>query len=117
MKRRAFIKGAAAGSAGAALAAPAIVRGQQQVKWRLASSFPKSLDTLFGAAEHVAKRVSAATGGKFDIRVFAPGEIVPALGVLEAVAAGHHRVRLYGTVLLLRQGSRPSRSTPGSRSA
>jgi TRAP-type mannitol/chloroaromatic compound transport system substrate-binding protein len=89
MRRRAFIKGAAAGSAGAALAAPAVVRGQEQIKWRLASSFPKSLDTLFGASELVAKRVSAATGGKFDIRVFAPGEVVPALGVVDAVQQGN----------------------------
>jgi TRAP-type mannitol/chloroaromatic compound transport system substrate-binding protein len=87
MKRRAFIKGAA-GSAGAALAAPAIVRGQEQVKWRLTSSFPKSLDTLYGASEHVAGRVSAATGGKFDIRAFAAGEIVPALGVVDALQQG-----------------------------
>ena len=55
----------------------------------LASSFPKSLDTLFGASEHVARRVSAATGGKFDIRVFAAGEIVPALGVVDAVQQGN----------------------------
>jgi TRAP-type mannitol/chloroaromatic compound transport system substrate-binding protein len=89
MKRRAFIKGAAAGSAGAALVAPAIVRGQEQVKWRLASSFPKTLDTLFGASELVSKRVSAATGGKFDIRVFAAGEIVPPLGVVDAVQQGN----------------------------
>jgi TRAP-type mannitol/chloroaromatic compound transport system substrate-binding protein len=87
MKRRTFIKTAVAGS-GAALAAPAIVRGQAQVRWRLASSFPKSLDTIHGGAEVVAKRVTATTGGKFEIRVFAPGEIVPALGVQEAVQQG-----------------------------
>ena len=52
-------------------------------------SFPKSLDTLFGASEHVAKRVSAATGGKFDLRVFAAGEIVPPLGVVDAVQQGN----------------------------
>ncbi len=83
MERRAFMKATAAGSA--ALATPAVVRGQGQIRWRLASSYPKSLDTLFGAAELVAKRVAAATAGKFSIRVFAPGEIVPALGVLDAV--------------------------------
>ena len=88
MKRRAFIKGAAAGSVSAALAAPAVVRGQAQVRWRLASSFPKSLDTIHGGAEVVAKRVAAATGGKFEIRVFAPGEIVPALQVQDAVQQG-----------------------------
>ena len=88
MKRRAFMRGAAAGTAGAALAAPAIVRGQAQVKWRLAAAFPKTLDTIYGATEVVAKRVGEATGGKFEIRVFGPGEIVPAFGVLDAVQQG-----------------------------
>jgi TRAP-type mannitol/chloroaromatic compound transport system substrate-binding protein len=88
MKRRAFIKSVAAGGTGAALAAPAVVRGQAQVRWRLASSWPKSLDTIYGGAEVVSKRVAAATGGKFEIRVFGPGEIVPALQVADAVQQG-----------------------------
>ena len=71
MKRRAFVKAAATGSAAAVLAAPAVVRGQAQVRWRLASSYPKSLDTIFVAADTVAKRVATVTGGKFEIRVFA----------------------------------------------
>ena len=104
MKRRAFIKGAAVGSAGAALAAPAIVRGQQQFKWRLAAAFPKTLDTLFGATEIVAKRVSEATGGKFEIRVFAAGEIVPAFGVLDAVQQGTVEWAHSPLGVLLRQG-------------
>jgi TRAP-type mannitol/chloroaromatic compound transport system substrate-binding protein len=89
MQRRAFVKAAVAGSAGTALAAPAIVRGQQpQIRWRLASSWPKNLDTIYAGAEVVAKRVSAATSGKFEIRVFGPGEIVPAFGVADAVQQG-----------------------------
>ncbi len=55
------------------------------IKWRLASSFPKSLDTIYGAAELIAKRVAAATGGRFQIQVFAAGEIVPALQAMDAV--------------------------------
>jgi TRAP-type mannitol/chloroaromatic compound transport system substrate-binding protein len=54
----------------------------------MASSFPKSLDTIFGAGEVLAKSVAAASGGKFEIRVFAAGEIVPGLQVLDAVQAG-----------------------------
>src|SRR3546814_2308916 len=54
----------------------------------MASSFPKSLDTIFGAGEVIARRVEAATDGKFKIRVFAGGEIVPGLQVLDAVQAG-----------------------------
>ena len=88
MKRRAFVKTATAATATAILGAPAVVRAQAQVKWRLASSWPKNLDTIYGGAEVVAKRVAAATGGKFEIRVFGPGEIVPALQVLDAVQQG-----------------------------
>jgi TRAP-type mannitol/chloroaromatic compound transport system substrate-binding protein len=54
----------------------------------MASSFPKSLDTIFGASERIARRVDEATGGKFKIRVFAAGEIVPGLQVLDAVQSG-----------------------------
>jgi hypothetical protein len=86
MERRSFLKQAGAGLAVGAVAAPAIGQGTQpEVKWRLASSFPKSLDTIFGGAEVISKRVSAATNGKFQIQVFAAGEIVPGLQVLDAV--------------------------------
>ena len=80
MERRKFIGKAGAGIAGivAAGSAPAFAQGTGEVKWRLASSFPKSLDTIFGAAEFLARRVADATGGKFQIRIFAAGEIVPA---------------------------------------
>jgi TRAP-type mannitol/chloroaromatic compound transport system substrate-binding protein len=88
MKRRAFLKNTGAGLAAGALAAPAIVRAQPQIQWRLASSFPKSLDTLFGAGELIAKRVGEASGGKFQMRAFAGGEIVPGLQVLDAVQNG-----------------------------
>ena len=86
MKRRSFLKKAGAGLAAGAVAAPAIGQGTQpEVKWRLASSFPKSLDTIFGAAEVISKRCASATNGKFQIQVFAAGEIVPGLQVLDAV--------------------------------
>ena len=72
----------------AAGSAPAFAQGAGEVKWRLASSFPKSLDTIFGAAEFLARRVADATGGKFQIRAFAAGEIVPGLQVVDAVSNG-----------------------------
>ncbi|HEX9462566.1 MAG TPA: TRAP transporter substrate-binding protein [Alphaproteobacteria bacterium] len=88
MQRRKFLTTAGLGAAAAStLAAPAIAQ-TSEIRWRLASSFPKSLDTLYGAAEVLAKRVSDATGGKFQIRVFAAGELVPGLQVLDAVQAG-----------------------------
>ena len=67
------------------MAAPAIAQSQPEIKWRLAASWPKSLDTLYGGAEYLAKRVAEATDNKFQIRVFAAGEIVPAFQVLDAV--------------------------------
>ena len=90
MKRRSFLKKAGVGlAAGTAVAAPAIVNAQSPtVTWRLAASWPKSLDTLFGGAEFIAKRVAEITDNKFQIRAFAAGEIVPALQVLDAVQAG-----------------------------
>ncbi len=88
MERRSFLKKAAVGASAGAIAAPALAQSQPTINWRLASSFPKALDTIFGAAEVFSKRVSELTGGKFNIRVFAGGEIVPALQVIDAVQAG-----------------------------
>jgi TRAP-type mannitol/chloroaromatic compound transport system substrate-binding protein len=58
------------------------------VKWRLTSSFPKSLDTLWGASESFAKYVSEATDNKFQVQPFAAGEIVPGLQAMDAVGNG-----------------------------
>lgn len=88
MERRKFIKSAGLAGILAAGSAPALVQAQQQIRWRLASSFPKSLDTIYGAAEVFAKLVSDATGGKFAISVHAGGELVPAFGVVDAVQQG-----------------------------
>ena len=87
MSRRDFIKGASAGLFAGALPA-AMAKDLPEISWRLTSSFPKSLDTIFGAAETMAKRVAQITGGRFKIRVFPPGELVPGLQVLDAVQAG-----------------------------
>jgi TRAP-type mannitol/chloroaromatic compound transport system substrate-binding protein len=88
MERRRFLGTAAAGLAAGAAAAPAIAQSQPTIQWRMAASWPKSLDTLFGGADFVARRVSEITDGRFQIRAFAAGEIVPALQVLDAVQAG-----------------------------
>ncbi len=102
-QRRAFLTGglvgAATGLIGAAAvsasnrqgavagAGPAIHTGDR-VRWRLASSFPSSLETMFGGAEVLAQRVAAMTGGKFEITPYQAGEIVPGLQVLDAVQKG-----------------------------
>ena len=91
MQRRKFINTTAgAGMAGilAAASAPVLAQASPEIKWRMASSFPKSLDTIYGIADVVAKRVAALTGGKFQIQVFAAGEIVPGLAVADAVQNG-----------------------------
>ena len=84
MKRREFLKAAGIGLAGSAVAAPAIAQSMPEVKWRLTSSFPKSLDTLYGAGETFAKYVAEATDNKFQVQVFASGEIVPGLQAADA---------------------------------
>jgi TRAP-type mannitol/chloroaromatic compound transport system substrate-binding protein len=88
MKRREFIKVAGAGLAGTAIAAPAIAQSMPELKWRCTSSFPKSLDTIYGGAEIFAKAVAEATDNKFQIQVFAAGEIVPGLQAADAVTNG-----------------------------
>jgi TRAP-type mannitol/chloroaromatic compound transport system substrate-binding protein len=88
MKRRDFLKVSAAGAAATAVASPAIAQSSPEVKWRLTSSFPKSLDTIYGGAEQVAKYVAEMTDNKFQIQVFAGGEIVPGLQALDATSNG-----------------------------
>ena len=73
MKRRDFITSAGLGVAGAAVAAPAIAQSMPELKWRMTSSFPKSLDTIYGASEVFAKAVAEATDNKFQIQLFAGG--------------------------------------------
>ena len=94
MQRRSFLKKAGLGLAAGAAAAPAIVSAQApaaglpSITWRMPASWPKSLETLYGGCELIAKRVAEITDGKFQIRTFAAGEIVPATQVLDAVQAG-----------------------------
>ena len=92
MKRRKFLRTTGVGAAGlvaaSTVSAPAIAQSMPELKWRLTSSYPKSLDTLYGGAERLANIVSEATDRKFEIRSFAAGEIVPGLQVLDAVQNG-----------------------------
>ena len=87
MDRRSIIKHAGIAGVLAAGIAPA-VHAQAAIRWRIASSFPKSLDTIFGGAEVFAKQVKAMSGGKFDVSVHAAGELMPALGVVDGVQQG-----------------------------
>jgi TRAP-type mannitol/chloroaromatic compound transport system substrate-binding protein len=89
MKRRQFLKTGLAGAAVATtVAAPALANTTPSLKWRITSGFPKSLDTIYGASETIAKYVREATDGKFEIQAFGAGEVVPGLESVNAVSAG-----------------------------
>jgi TRAP-type mannitol/chloroaromatic compound transport system substrate-binding protein len=87
LKRRSFLKGAGL-TAAATVAAPAVAQSMPEVRWRLTSSFPKSLDTIFGTAQTLARYLAEASDNKFQIQTFAAGEIVGGLQALDAVQTG-----------------------------
>jgi len=87
MDRRSIIKNAGIAGVLAAGVAPA-VHAQAAVRWRLSSSFPKALDTIFGAADVFAASLKKMSGGKFEVSVHAANEITPAFGVVDAVQQG-----------------------------
>jgi len=87
MDRRSLIKNAGIAGVLAAGAAPA-VHAQPVVRWRLASSFPRSLDIVYGCSELFAKMVKSMSGGKFEISIHSPGELMPAFGVFDGVQSG-----------------------------
>ncbi|MEZ5728445.1 MAG: TRAP transporter substrate-binding protein [Burkholderiaceae bacterium] len=88
MERRKFVRNTGLAGVLAAGSAPAVIHAQTALRWRLASSFPKSLDTLYGGAETFAKKVSDMSGGKFEISTHAAGELMPAFGVVDGVQNG-----------------------------
>jgi TRAP-type mannitol/chloroaromatic compound transport system substrate-binding protein len=106
MKRRDFIKVGGVGLAATAVAAPAIAQSNPEIKWRLAASWPKALDTLYGGCEFFCKRVADITDNKFQIQPFAAGEIVPGLQVLDAVSNG--TVEMGNTALYYYWGKNPA---------
>ncbi|MDT8989299.1 TRAP transporter substrate-binding protein [Curvibacter sp. APW13] len=85
MDRRSALKNAGVAGVIAAGAAPAVQAQSATIRWRLASSFPKALDTIFGAAETFAKKVGEMSGGKFVITVHPGGELMPPFGVVDGV--------------------------------
>ena len=104
MERRRFLQNAGIVGVLATGVAPAVHAQLPAIRWRLASSFPKTLDIIHGPAEIFSKKVGEATGGKFTISVHAAGELMPAFGRGGWRAAGHRRMRPYRPLLLLRQG-------------
>jgi TRAP-type mannitol/chloroaromatic compound transport system substrate-binding protein len=88
MKRRQFLQAAGVGVAAGAVAKPAIAQSMPEIRWRLTSAFPKSLDTLYGGAEVLARFISEATDQRFQVQPFAAGEIVGTLQAADAVSNG-----------------------------
>lgn len=92
MERREFLKKtgvtAAAAVAGAALSAPAVIANEKTYRWKMVTTWPPGLPVLQTGAERFAKRLDEVTNGRIKIQVFAAGELVPALGVFDAVSAG-----------------------------
>jgi TRAP-type mannitol/chloroaromatic compound transport system substrate-binding protein len=88
IRRRGFLKGAALATAASGVAAPAVAQAMPEVRWRLTSSFPRQLDTIFGAAQQFAKYMAEATDNKFQIQTFPAGELIPGLQALDAVQNG-----------------------------
>jgi TRAP-type mannitol/chloroaromatic compound transport system substrate-binding protein len=88
MERRHFLKTAGLGAAATVIAAPALAQSSPKIAWRLTSGFPRSLDTIYGAAEVFAKAVFEATDGNFEIQTFPAGEIVKMPEAAEAVGTG-----------------------------
>jgi TRAP-type mannitol/chloroaromatic compound transport system substrate-binding protein len=110
MERRKFLRSVAAGGAALTVAAcstgapeqpasqsgtpqaqaqaPAQGQAQPTLQWDMATSWPTSLDTIFGGAQVFADRVDLMTGGRFKIRPRAAGELAPGLQVLDVVSQG-----------------------------
>lgn len=61
---------------------------QPRIRWRMATSWPESLDTIYGGVLNLAARVRDMSGGRFEITPYAAGELVPGLQVLDAVQSG-----------------------------
>ena len=94
MKRRDFVSGlalAAGVSACAADSDDAATRGKtsaETFEWNMVTAWPPGLPGLGIGAENLATRIETASGGRIRIKVFAGGELVPALEVFDAVRNG-----------------------------
>ena len=95
MRRRTLLRATAFGTGtGLAIANPsvgqseAVLSNRPNIRWRMATSWPKSLDIVFGNINLLCQRVSEMTSGRFVITPYESGELVPGLAVMDAVAEG-----------------------------
>jgi TRAP-type mannitol/chloroaromatic compound transport system substrate-binding protein len=96
MKRREFLKKSGTVAAAAVAVAAGCAKPVEQKKakvektyeWKMVTTWPPNLPVLQTGAVRFAQRVEEATGGRIKIKVFAGGELVPPLGVFDAVSDG-----------------------------
>ncbi|MCC5902151.1 MAG: TRAP transporter substrate-binding protein [Halomonas sp.] len=89
MQRRNFLKTVGLGAAGVA-AAPFVstASANETYTWDMVTSWPKNFPALGTGANDFARRVEQLSNGRMRIRVHGAGELVPAMEVFDAVAAG-----------------------------
>lgn len=87
MDRRSLVKHVGMAGVLAAGIAPA-VQSQEVQRWRLVTSFPKVLDTIYGGAEKFAQSLRLMSGGQIEVSVHSAGDLMPAFGVMEGVQDG-----------------------------
>jgi TRAP-type mannitol/chloroaromatic compound transport system substrate-binding protein len=75
------------GTAGA-FAAPALVRAQSRQRWRMVTSWPRNLPGPGQTAQRLADRITAMSGGRLEVELYAAGELVPAFETMDAVGRG-----------------------------
>lgn len=89
MDRRRFIKKAGVAVAGASISPLMFANAQRSsFTFEMVTSWPTSLDTLYGTAENVARYIQEASDGDITIQVYPAGAQIGALEVYDAVSTG-----------------------------
>ena len=66
----------------------AAAKPAEAIHWKMVTSWPKNFPGLGTAAERLAERINAMSAGRLTVKVYAAGELVPALEVFDAVSRG-----------------------------
>ncbi|MCH2556524.1 MAG: TRAP transporter substrate-binding protein [Alcanivorax sp.] len=75
-------------AAGAAQPDGAAKKPAKTLEWKLVTAWPKNYPGLGTGANRFAERVTAMSGGRLTVKVYGAGELVPAMGVFDAVRDG-----------------------------
>lgn len=89
MKRRDFLKTVASGALATAAAAPsAALAASDRYNWKMVTTWPPNMPILQQGAERFAKEIEKMSDRRFRIRVYAAGELIPAMQTFDAVSQG-----------------------------